>query len=193
MKHSLRTRKTAKGHGAWLFLTLLLPAFASKVGSQNSLSPIQVDSDKAPYPQRSRPYLRVIAATPLRFDDPAPPPDLSARPPAGGPPKLPEKDDAKPDVVLPKPAPAAQSAGQTLTIESHVGVAPAPSTPAAAPAAPSSLPILPDDAHSQVRAEDFLPYFQYPGTARLGPNGEGSPSSSAPPLPASSATYTEGD
>jgi hypothetical protein len=193
VKHSLRSRKTAKGHGAWLFLTLLLPAFASKVGSQNSLPTIQMDSDKAPYPQHSRPYLRVVAAPPLRFDDPEPPPDLSARPPAGGPPKLPEKDSAKPDVILPKPAPAAQSAASTLTIESHVGVAPVAPTATAAPAAPSSLPILPDDARSQVRAEDFLPYFQYPGAARSGRAGEASPSSSAPPLPASSATYTEGN
>jgi hypothetical protein len=192
LKHSLKARKTAKGHGAWIFLTLLLPSFASKVGSQNSLPAIQVDSDKAPYPQHSRPYLRVVAAPPLRFDDPEPPPDLSARPPAGGPPKLPEKGEAKPDVILPKPAPAAQSAGSTLTIESRVAAAPAAPTAAAAPAAPSSLPILPDDVHPPVRAEDFLPYFQYPG-GRSGRTGDGTSPPAAASLPPSTATYTEGN
>jgi hypothetical protein len=151
-----------------------------------------MDSDKAPYPQHSRPYLRVVAAPPLRFDNPEPPPDLAARPPAGGPPKLPEKDPAKPDVILPKPASATQSAGTTLTIESRVTVAPTAPTPAGAPAAPASLPILPDDVHSQVRAEDFLPYFQYPG-ARSGRSGEATAPPAAAAVPRSSATYTEGD
>jgi hypothetical protein len=51
--------------------------------------------------------------------------------------------------------------------------------------------ILPDDVPSQVHAEDFLPYFQYPGAGRQG-RGEGQPPA-APSLPRSTATYTQGE
>ena len=98
--------------------------------------------------------------------------------PAGrsAPPKLPEKvvktDDQ--DIIVPKPAPAAPAAA-TKVIESH----PAPAAPPA--------PILPDDVPAQVRPEDFLPYFQYPGA---GPRGRAE-TPPAPPLPRSTATYTQ--
>ena len=57
-------------------------------------------------------------------------------------------------------------------------------------------PILPDEIRATVRPEDFLPYFQIPGSARRAddvtllvpvprvPNAQGS-------LPSSSATYTQ--
>jgi hypothetical protein len=66
----------------------------------------------------------------------------------------------------------------------------------AAPAAKSPAPILTDEVRPTVRAEDFLPYFQIPASARkpgdvtlLVP---GIPTPPAPgTLPASSATYTQ--
>lgn len=60
----------------------------------------------------------------------------------------------------------------------------------------SSAPILPDDARPTVRPEDFLPYFQYPGS---GSKSGGviiiNPVPATPPapgtLPPSSATYIQ--
>src|SRR5271170_2003210 len=98
MNQRVTSPGTAKGRRAWLFLSLLLPAVASKVSTQNSSAPIRADSEAPPYSrQNSRPYLRVVAAPALRFEDLPPPPDLSVHPPAGAPPKVPEKDMASPD------------------------------------------------------------------------------------------------
>jgi hypothetical protein len=67
--------------------------------------------------------------------------------------------------------------------------------PPAKPAGPRS--ILPDDTRPSVKPEDFLPFFQIPGTAKA--PGEASliiPASAlvaptASPIPPSSATYTQ--
>jgi hypothetical protein len=189
MNQRVTSPGTANGRRAWLFFSLLLPALASKVSTQHPSPPIQADSDAPPYPQNdSRPYLRVISTPPLRFEDLLPPPDLSVRPPAGAPPKFPAKEKTGPDVVLPPkpPAAAAAAAASAKANEIHAG-----STTAAAPAPPVPSAILPDDVPSQVRAEDFLPYFQYPGAGRR-VRGEGQPPA-APSLPASTATYTQGE
>lgn len=67
---------------------------------------------------------------------------------------------------------------------------PARTSPAKTPAA-----ILPDDTRPKVRAEDFLPFFQFPGNTPA--NGDVTvvaPVPNAPtaaPLPASSATYRQ--
>jgi hypothetical protein len=187
MNQRVTSPGTAKGRRAWLFLSLLLPAVASKVSTQNSPTPIRADSEVPPYSrQGSRPYLRVVAAPFLRFEDLPPPPDLSVHPPAGAPPKVPEKDKSSPDVVLPKPVPRnAESASRPNEIRTASAAAAAPP----APAAPTPPPILPDDVPIQVRPEDFLPYFQYPGMSRR-VRGEG-PAPAAPSLPASSATYEQ--
>jgi hypothetical protein len=189
MNQRVTSPGTAKGRRAWLFLSLLLPAVASKVSTQNSSAPIRADSEIPPYPRESsRPYLRVVAAPALRFEDLPPPPDLSVHPPAGAPPKVAEKDKTTPDVVLPKPVPhAADSAAKATEIR----VASAASAEPAMPAAPTPPRILPDDVPIQVRPEDFLPYFQYPGMNRR-IRGEGAPPGT-PTLPASSATYEQND
>ncbi|WP_415908155.1 hypothetical protein [Oleiharenicola sp. Vm1] len=56
--------------------------------------------------------------------------------------------------------------------------------------------ILPDDTRPKVRAEDFLPFFQFPGSAPA--NGDVTVVAPVPnaapgaaPLPASSATYRQ--
>lgn len=124
----------------------------------------------------SRPYLPVLGAVPLRFGAP-PPPDLTTRPSAGAP---------------PDPAPV-----QTVASANRESVL-APSLPAATLKAPASeLPpppikipeptpgILPDDTRPATRPEDFLPFFQFPGT------NPGSSVRAPGPLPPSSATYQQ--
>jgi hypothetical protein len=181
MNHRVSPPGTAKGRRAWLFLSILLPALASKVSTQTTSSPNPLGEG---YPAGtaggSRPYLAAIGPPSLRFEDVLPPPDLATCRPAGAPPKLPEKEKAADkDVILPKPTRAASVAAAKAS--------PAVPAPASA-AAPTPPGILPDDAPAQVRPEDFLPYFQYPGAAPRGRSAEAPPS---PPLPVSTATYTQ--
>jgi hypothetical protein len=188
MNQRVKSPATAKGRRAWIFLSLLLPAFASKVSTQNSMSPL-LDTNPH-YPPNTHPYLHVVMPAALRFEDAEPPPDLVARPPAGAPPKPHEKDNAKPDVVLPKPAATAAPAPAPVPAKANEVPAPVTAAPAT-PAVQTPPPILPDDVPTQVRPEDFLPYFQYPGSARRG-RGDAPPPPASPPLPVSTATYTEG-
>ena len=190
---------TAKGRRAWLFLSVLMPALASKVNTQNPSLP--------PPPEHgsSRPYLQVIGPPPLRFEDVLPPPDLSVRPPAGAPPR--PNPPATVDVVPARTAaaPAATKSVPTVTA-GPASPASAPLTPAPAPvSAPASAsagngtsgngspaPILPDDVPASVRPDDFLPYFQYPGATqqpepRYGRGREQPPA----PQPTSTATYNQ--
>ncbi|MBX3739029.1 MAG: hypothetical protein KF715_20245 [Candidatus Didemnitutus sp.] len=137
----------------------------------------------------SRPYLSAIGSPALRFGEAIPPPDLSVRPPAGPPPQpaeehvAPTPEVVKQDVTV--TAPAASTPVEIGTPDPASRTAPA-KTPAA---------ILPDDTRPKVRAEDFLPFFQFPGNTPA--NGDVTvvaPVPSAPtaaPLPASSATYRQ--
>jgi hypothetical protein len=176
-----------RGRGVGLFLALLLPALVVSGSRRDPLAPLAMVSDSLPYPLPSRPYLRVAPAPPLRFYKPLPPPESSVRPPGGPPPRIPDSAPAKPDVILPKPAAVAAipSASPTLTAGK-----PATTTPSAPSAAPAAA-ILHDDVPSRASPEDFLPYFQYPGSDRR-TRGTDAPASEAPPLPRSTATYTEG-
>lgn len=134
------------------------------------------------------PYLPVCGAPPLRFERPAPPPDVATDPPAAAPP-IPSLDPTETLVAT------ANSAAMQ-----PVEPAPAPAAvaepDATEPAKTAPRPILPDDTRPAVRAEDFLPFFRVPGAGR-NPAGAsivvpGVPA--APPGPAnppSSATYTQ--
>jgi hypothetical protein len=151
----------------------------------------------------SRPYLTVANNLSIRFQEALPPPDLTVQPPAGAPPqpqpiaikpaetvKPRELDDkpasAQPDLI-PAPPPAETQPAPTALIT------PTPEpTPVAAPDKPAPA-ILPDDTKPQVHAEDFLPYFQFPG-AHANPNDVtvGPPAPPVPGLqPPSSATYRQ--
>jgi len=143
---------------------------------QNATLPLAVAGTPFDPRDGTRPYLRVVATTPLRFQDPAPPPDLSAHPPAGAPPKPvgAAKTEPGPDAILPKVAPPPPAPVKTAA-------------PAAAPAgAPPAPPILQDDVPPPVHPEDFLPYFQYPEAGVREPSA---PPSADRALPPSSATY----
>lgn len=137
----------------------------------------------------TRPYLAAVGAPALRFGEAIPPPDLSVRPAAGAPPPSIEEhsapliDPVRGDVTTVPPTSLAAEALPTAE------------TNKSAPAKPPTA-ILPDDTRPKVRAEDFLPFFQFPGSASA--NGDvtvvapvPSSASTAAPLPASSATYRQ--
>ena len=141
------------------------------------------------------PYLAFVGALPLRFQQATPPPDPIARPAAAAPP-IPPLTPTESTVAL-------ANAAATLSAKTAVpalGATPAPEPKPAAKDAPfKSAPraILPDDTRPMVRPEDFLPYFQIPGTAKsVGEVNVIMPASvitapAAAPLPPSSATYTQ--
>lgn len=148
-----------------------------------------------PQPEAT-PYLLVTGAPPLRFQQvelplhPAPSAPAPAATPA--PAANPSESAAatgvetKPESVTPTGVPNA------------VPAAPLPATGPDATTTPAKTPapILPDEARPTIRPEDFLPYFQIPGTARtpadvtlLVPAPKAPPAPG--PLPPSSATYTQ--
>lgn len=135
-----------------------------------------------------------MGAPSLRFQEAAPPPDLATRPPAAAPPTPPS---LPPDSDAAAKARAAQAAANGTSRETSAvpsGVeAPLPDN--AAPARKSPAPILQDDARPIIHPEDFLPYFQIPGSARqpdvtvIVPLPK--PASAPSAQPSSSATYTQ--
>lgn len=147
------------------------------------------------------PYLPLVGSPPLRFQELAPPPDLVTRPASAGPP-TPALTPTESSVALQNAA-AAHSTAAAIRApdESSAPVAvkpPEPSkvSPPPAPAKATPPAILPDDTHANVRPEDFLPYFQIPGSATqpgdvnlLMPSARTAPAPA--PLPPSSATYTQ--
>ena len=143
-----------------------------------------------------KPYLPVLGAPPLRFQEPTPPPDLVMRPPAAAPPTpaltptessvaLANVAAARSTTIAPEPPPAAPS------VSDEPATKDTPPAPAKTPP-----PILRDDARPTIRPEDFLPYFQIPGSAQnpadvtlLVPAPPNPPAPA--PLPPSSATYRQ--
>lgn len=171
-----------------LALLLLLMVAVARAWSRPSLP----GQDALTY---SKPYLVALGAPPLRFEEPAPPPDLVTRPPSAAPPlALPAKHEAAADVVAAAPAaPAAISTAAPAAGSAHESAAASESTDAsAAPRTPP--PILPDETRPQVHPEDFLPFFQIPAS-QSGDLNVVVPVPRAPATPAtlppSSATYTQ--
>ena len=146
----------------------------------------------------SLPYLTFVGAPPLRFQKATLPPDVIARPSAGAPP-VPALTPTELAVALAN-ADAARSATTSARPPEE---APSPDIkaetkpPAPAPTKPVPAAIMPDDMRPSVRPEDFLPYFQIPGSAKASgearvimPANAFTPPASTP-LPPSSATYTQ--
>ncbi len=144
----------------------------------------------------SRPYLTVAGTLALRFQEAIPPPDLSVRPPAGAPPT---PQFQSPQSIAPAPA----APGVKELAQDVIPPAPAPADlpPPVQPSGASPVPateklsapsILPDDTKPKVHAEDFLPYFQFPGS-HTNPNDVSvTPTPPAPGVqPPSSATYRQ--
>ena len=170
---------------------VLLPALSSEtspasVPASHRTSPTERRDDQASHELRSQPYLAAIGPKALRFAEPpvivpvtAPPPPR----PLGY--STPVPADVAPVVTA---APVKDAAVQA--------VKPDATTAAAAQAkAPDKVlvPLLPDDTRQEVRPEDILPFFQFPGA-----NGSTNviraplvPMAPPPAIPTSSATYTQ--
>lgn len=182
---------------------VLLPGLAPEGVQALARSRAPRAHDASWQPAEAIPYLRATGAPPLRFQAAAPPPDLVARPPGAAPP-LPPLTPTESAVALENAAAASAlgppgappPVGTNASSPGNLsGTAP---TLSAAPSPKLPPPILPDDARPTVRPEDFLPFFQVPGSARrpadvtvVAPAGAAAPAPGAPPIPPSSATYTQ--
>ena len=166
---------------------LLLPAITPRAALSLPRSRLSGDEPA--------PYLIVHGALALRFERPTPLPGLVTRPAAGAPP-IPALSPTEATVAQANLA-ALQS---TITRTQSEPLAPELSAKTArtpiAPPKNSPAAILPDDTRTSVRPEDFLPFFQIPGSAPT-TGGAGliikTPISSSAGItpPPSSATYTQ--
>lgn len=164
-----------------LSVLMLQHALAPSIADAHARSRLPVPPGDNP---ASLPYLKITGALPLRFEEPPPPPpDLTSRPAAGAPPQPPFS-------LTSETVPAAIMPAEVAPAKPDV-VVPAVATPPPPKPADVTPSILPDDTHVSTRAEDFLPYFQFPGSANAGVTA--SPPRPAQPgqLPPSSATYQQ--
>lgn len=168
---------------------LLVPALTLDNGQagprlRNAISP---NAEPAP-------YLPVLGSPSLRVDVAPPTPDLVTRPAAGAPP-VPALTPTESTVAVANADAARSTVGsseETSTVEPKIDSTPV--APAPAPAVKTPPPILPDSTRPVVHPEDFLPFFQVPGTGRpdvtvVVPGIPAVPTPSQ--LPPSSATYTQ--
>lgn len=177
---------------------LLLPALAPEAAPALPRPRQAYGHGAAGQGSEALPYLTFVGAPPLRFQKATPPPDLVARPAAAAPPVPPltplETSVAQSNAAAARSATASARAADEAPVTE---IKPEPATAAPAPAKPTPKAILPDDTRPPVRPEDFLPYFQIPGSSKS--TGEVNvimPASAltapaAAPLPPSSATYTQ--
>jgi hypothetical protein len=184
-----------------LSLLMLQSALAPGVGDAHARSrlPARLDLYGFAIPEEeSMPYLQVIGSTPLRFGAPPPPPDLSGKPAAGAPPKpaVSSEPVRPPDLAVPSATTVVSAKASPVEVPAAEAAAATPPETAAPPPSPvkrdrSPLSILPDDMPSAPRAEDFLPFFQFPGGGKS--TGARSPARAPSPdqLPPSSATYEQ--
>jgi hypothetical protein len=155
-------------------------------------------TEVAPTTGASLPYLRYIGSPPLRFQEARPPPEISVRPlPVAALPKSGEKTTStlNPSAPLSSKvaAVAAPAAGPAVSVGKSTGTVTVAGKSLDRPVRPAGPdPLLPDDAGSKVRPEDFLPFFQFPGARNLEPKTAAVPAPPSPGiLPPSSATYQQ--
>jgi hypothetical protein len=127
----------------------------------------------------------MVGPAALRFADVLPP-----LPPEPVPPALPIPKTPPPETL------AAVVPATTITPQPDKPGSPTPTptpteTELPAPGSPKPISILPDDTKNEIRAEDVLPFFQFPsasdGSSLSVPST--SSQSRAPSAPPSSATY----
>ncbi len=177
-----RAAKTGRSPHLWLLTLPLLAAVSVPASNRSSAHDTPPSS---PASEESRPYLTAISVAPFRFRDAVPPPDLTVRLPAGAPPEPGPAPSEK--AAAPAPAPVAVAPDPTVQPEPR-DQKPAPEpTPTEQPK--SFAPILPDDTRPKVRAEDFLPFFQYPNSSNIDVS-VGAPASPGR-MPNSSASYRQ--
>jgi hypothetical protein len=133
-------------------------------------------------PGGSAPYLVSEGAPPLCFREAEPPPQMAAKPPGGAPPE----PHASPDT-----ASASKAATASLKTPADKAAHDETLTEPDGSQPPTNAPnsILPDTVRPQLQAEDFLPFFVIPDSAKSAP---AAPVPSEPgKLPPSTASYTE--
>lgn len=141
------------------------------------------------------PYLPVLGSLSIRVEVAQPPPDLVTRPASGAPPV--------PALTAEESTVAAANADAARSTATPSEQTPSPDaktdavhvTPPPTPEGKTPAPILPDTTHPVVHPEDFLPYFQIPGTRQSPDVTVIVPGVPAPPVPASlppsSASYIQ--
>jgi len=189
MTFSSTSKRALSTRGLARWSLLLLPILTSQLHALSMPQRVTMIDRRGIYvveQPASQPYLVAVGSAPLRFSESAPEPT---------------------EVPLPRVIPAAP-----VEVAEHSAPTPAPTaivppTPAPTPVeekavaapvenhGPAPLPILLDDTPRRpVRAEDVLPFFQFPGS------GSSSPDMILPPAPAqtrtdvrppSSATYQQ--
>jgi len=194
MNHREPPLSPADTHGRKLGLPLALLLALATTASHAQTRSYSI-ALVVPQPETT-PYLQVTGAPPLRFQTaevplhPAPQaPSAAATPPPA--PALSDPATPAGGTANPEPAAAPEIPAVTPDAAQPPSVPGTTATPAKTPA-----PILPDEARPTIRPEDFLPYFQIPGSARtpadvtlLVPAPKAPPAPG--PLPPSSATYTQ--
>jgi hypothetical protein len=171
---------------------LLLPALATDAtpGPRTVQRPIMPCGDGV----ASSAYLPMIGPPPLRFAQGLPPPDLSTRPAPAAPPMPAVVDEiaaantasAKSSALLAHDTGSGADQHRTTPVEA------APEQTVKRPSAKETPSLLPDENQREVRPEEILPFFQFPGsggTAIVVPGVPVSPESTR--LPVSSAVYRE--
>ena len=137
----------------------------------------------------SRPYLLVTGIMSLRFAEPPPPPDLTTRLPAGAPATLLTADAPPESASAAKSVTAADKPAEAGAAKAAAGASTDPTGPAERDKATAAIPpsIIPDDTRPKVKAEDFLPFFQFPGS----PTNDAPVSPPPGRQPPSTATYRQ--
>ncbi len=142
------------------------------------------------------PYLSTVGAPPLRFRSPPPIPAPSV--PLESDLQPPPRDSSEDVTTLPNegPAPSDSSVASSPAINPSTGE-PANSQPSFPGQVKEPQPIMRDSLTPTIRAEDFLPFFQIPGSGRasadvtllvpVAPTAPAAPAS----IPPSSATYRQ--
>ncbi len=184
MNHREPPHPTAGVRKAKLCLALLVLSSLAPTGAQAAL--------RKPVPPKADPasYLPAIAAPALRFQA-APPPreqitKIALAKPAPKPVTLIESSIPRASDAIARAAADAKAAAADKT-----DTKPATTTPAKTPSQ-----IIPDEIRPSVHPEDFIPFFQIPGSARAPANVNvivpAIPSVPTPAaLPSSSATYRQ--
>jgi len=133
-------------------------------------------------PAQSQPYLTALQCTPLRFREATVTPEVTELPAAAAPPQ-PHLTQAESSV----------SQANAAAVQPVAPKAPSDSPNAATadndaqPASNAPISILPDTVRPQLQAEDFLPFFVIPESAKPAVPVPSEPGK----LPPSSATYSE--
>ncbi|MBI2517580.1 MAG: hypothetical protein HYV95_11815 [Opitutae bacterium] len=182
---NLRAHPPRLAGARWATFRLVLGLLPAVATSAPSMAP-EIAGSAA-----SRPYLTVAGAAPLRFEEPTPPPppDHMIRPAAGAPPQPTAPDTA----TTSESEPTKEAAKSLATGTPAPADTTSPETTQPAPKGKTPPPaILPDDTRPRVRPEDFLPFFQFPGSAANPNDVTLVPTPPAPgQQPPSSATYRQ--